>query len=148
MMSKGKFNIRVYGIVVQEGQVLLSHEVISGMSMTKFPGGGLEYGEGPLDTLKREFQEELQIQIDSANHFYTTDFYQQSAFDSNQQIISIYYRVLQTSPPIPADLTPFNHLEDNQREQFEWHSIAHLDEGQITFPIDKIVLNLLKETES
>ena len=39
------FNIRVYGILIQDSNVLVSDEYIKGKNITKFPGGGLEYGE-------------------------------------------------------------------------------------------------------
>ena len=41
------FNIRVYGILINDKkQVLVSDEFIRGGYYTKFPGGGLELGEG------------------------------------------------------------------------------------------------------
>ena len=41
------FNLRVYGILInKQQQVLVSDEYIRGMYITKFPGGGLEFGEG------------------------------------------------------------------------------------------------------
>src|SRR6195952_2071417 len=88
------FTIRVYGILINERkQVLVSDEHIRGNYYSKFPGGGLELGEGTRDCLKREFMEEMQLQVAVGEHIYTTDFYQMSAFDSSKQIISIYYFV-------------------------------------------------------
>src|SRR5215204_4771864 len=90
----GDFNIRVYGILINEKkQLLVSDEFIRGSYYTKFPGGGLEFGEGTRDCLKREFIEELNLQVDVLEHLYTTDFFQESAFRPGDQIISIYYRV-------------------------------------------------------
>ena len=89
-----KFNIRVYGILINEKkQVLVADEFIRGNYYTKFPGGGLEFGEGTRDCLKREFVEELNLKVDVLEHLYTTDFYQESAFRPGDQIISIYYLV-------------------------------------------------------
>ena len=51
------FNIRVYGILLNDrNEVLVSDECRNGYSFTKFPGGGLEFGEGLVDGLKREFE--------------------------------------------------------------------------------------------
>ena len=59
------FNIRVYGILLNEQQQLLvSDEYIRGGYYTKFPGGGLEYGEGTRDCLKREFKEEMDLDVE------------------------------------------------------------------------------------
>src|SRR3954471_3109968 len=86
------FNIRVYGILIGENkQVLVSDEFIRGDYFTKFPGGGLEFGEGTRDCLKREFKEETGLAITVGEHIYTTDYYQVSAFNKKDQIISIYY---------------------------------------------------------
>jgi ADP-ribose pyrophosphatase YjhB (NUDIX family) len=75
----GQFNIRVYGILINEQkQLLVSDEFIRGGYYTKFPGGGLEFGEGTRDCLKREFIEELNLKIEVLDHLYTTDFYQES----------------------------------------------------------------------
>src|SRR5215212_5218313 len=88
------FNIRVYGILINERrQVLVSDEYIRGDYITKFPGGGLEFGEGTRDCLKREFMEEMNLNVQVEQHLYTTDFYQRSAFNPDHQIISIYYSV-------------------------------------------------------
>src|SRR5436189_3652887 len=85
-------SVRVYGILLDESrQVLVSDEFIRGSYYTKFPGGGLEFGEGTRDCLKREFMEEMSLQVDVGEHIYTTDFFQLSAFNPAHQIVSIYY---------------------------------------------------------
>ena len=92
-MSAKVFNIRVYGILIAEERILVTDEYRMGQYMTKLPGGGLQFGEGAIDAVKREFQEELCIHIAVLQHFYTTDFFQPSAFNPKHQIISIYYLV-------------------------------------------------------
>lgn len=126
------FNVRVYGICINEKQeVLLVNESFAGREFTKFPGGGLEMGEGTIACLKREFQEELNWQIDDVDHFFTTDFYVKSAFD-NSQILSIYYRVKVFGKELPDDT-------------FFWQPIIDLKESDVTFPIDKKVVKMLVE---
>ena len=81
------FNIRVYGIVITEArQVLVSDEFIRGAYITKFPGGGLELGEGTRDCLKREMKEEMNLEVEIGDHLYTTDYFQMSAFNPSHQI--------------------------------------------------------------
>ena len=88
------FSIRVYGILINDKrQVLVSDEYIRGGYYTKFPGGGLEFGEGTRDCLKREFKEEMDLNVEVGEHLYTTDFFQMSAFNPKYQILSIYYSV-------------------------------------------------------
>ena len=70
------FNIRVYGILInEERQILISDEFIRGHYYTKFPGGGLELGEGTRDCLQREFMEEMNLKVEVKDHIYTTDYY-------------------------------------------------------------------------
>ena len=99
-----RFNIRVYGILINENrQVLVSDEFIRGNYYTKFPGGGLEFGEGTRDCLKREFKEEMDLEVEVGDHIYTTDYFQMSAFNPDHQIISIYYYA-KALEPIKAPL--------------------------------------------
>src|ERR1700753_427855 len=102
--------IRVYGILINEAkQVLVSDEYIRGDYFTKFPGGGLELGEGTRDCLKREFKEEMDLDVAIAAHLYTTDYFQLSAFNTSQQIISIYYYVTALEEiTVPLRTKPFD----------------------------------------
>jgi len=149
------FSIRVYGILInQQKQVLVSDELIRGMYITKFPGGGLELGEGTRDCLKREFMEEMQLNVAIGDHIYTTDFYQVSAFDTTKQIISIYY-FAEALEPIKAPLREkeFDFDEQQMRiynevgeiETFRFVDWENFSELSVTLPIDKIVATLLKE---
>lgn len=124
------FNIRVYGIFISNKKVLLSQEKILGASVLKFPGGGLEYGEGLKDCLRREWMEELNLEVEVGAHFYTTDFFQLSAWDDSQ-IISIYYMI----QPKEDVFLPFN----NGSESFEWYPVDSKLEALLTLPIDKVV---------
>ena len=87
------YNIRVYGLLIENDAVLVSDEFYKGLYMTKFPGGGHEIGESLIDCLHREFKEELDININIIKHFYTTDFYVPSFFNPKDQLISIYFLV-------------------------------------------------------
>jgi 8-oxo-dGTP diphosphatase len=150
-----RFNIRVYGILInEEKHVLVSDEFIRGQYYTKFPGGGLEFGEGTRDCLKREFMEELNLQVEVLDHLYTTDFFQESAFRPGDQIISIYYLVkpMQT---ISARLSDkkfdfdeeqlLRYEEKQEVETFRFIGWENLSEESVTLPIDKVVVQLIKE---
>ena len=148
------FNIRVYGILINsEKQILVSDEFIRGKYYTKFPGGGLELGEGTRDCLKREFKEEMNLNVEVGDHIYTTDFYQQSAFNTEHQIVSIYYYVKaleEITAPLRTKEFDFDERElaiyekENEIETFrfiDWHLFSA---DSVTLPIDKFVANLLK----
>ena len=149
------FNIRVYGILINEHkEVLVTDEKIRGMLITKFPGGGLEQGEGTRDCLEREFLEEMKLKVKVTEHIYTTDFYQQSAFNPAHQIISIYYFVTPLEPinvrlstsAFDFDETQLKTYEDKKEtESFRFIAWNDLSEELVTLPIDKLVVKMLKE---
>jgi 8-oxo-dGTP diphosphatase len=143
MKTTGQFIIRVYGIVLnQQQEVLISDEFQLEMKMTKFPGGGLNFGEGPIDCLKREFREECNGQeITNIRHFYTTGFYQKALFYENHQLISIYYQVDLVNPLMfSISEKPFDFKDmKNGSQSFRWIKLKNLKTEELSFPIDKFV---------
>jgi len=138
-----KYNLRVYGIIRNDqDEVLLSDERRGGVSFTKFPGGGLEWGEGTVECLKRELQEELGCDSEIGELFYVNDFFQQSAFRNTDQLISFYYFVGQINGLLPVSDHEVPLREEG--EKFRWVSIEALHEDMMTFPIDKLVVGKLK----
>ncbi len=148
------FNIRVYGILLgEDNSVLVSDEYIRGGYYTKFPGGGLEFGEGTRECLKREFKEEMNLDVSVTDHFYTTDFFQISAFNPGHQIISIYY-FAKPLEPITCALRdkPFDfdvdqliiYKEKNEIETFRFIPWLDFSDEVVTLPIDKVVAKMLR----
>jgi 8-oxo-dGTP diphosphatase len=116
--------------------------------MTKFPGGGLEFGEGTINCLKREFEEECKGQeITNICHFYTTDFYQKALYYTNHQLISIYYLAeLKLPRKFNISSKPFDFEKmQNGNQSFRWANLDSFDFASLTFPIDRIVIEKLKE---
>ena len=138
------FNIRVYGILINDNnEVLLSDENRFGRKFTKFPGGGLEQGEGLIDCVKREYMEELQLNVEVGDLFYLTDFFQESAFNENDQIISVYYRVSSSDTSKIEVVENRFDFDSGKQEVHRWVSLNDLRENDVTFPIDKkVVLKL------
>ena len=139
------FNVRVYGILIHENQVLVSDEHIKGMNITKLPGGGLEYGEGTIECVTREFKEELNLDIEVESHFYTTDFFVNSAFSSNNQVISIYYLVKAKSDfEFTIASQPFDFpTKKDGAQSMRWVDLAKISENDFTFIIDKRIGDML-----
>lgn len=148
------FNLRVYGILIDERKgVLVSDEYIRGSYYTKFPGGGLEFGEGTRDCLKREFKEEMDLNVEVGDHIYTTDFFQLSAFNPGHQIISIYYFASPLEPiKVPLRTQPFQFDEreielykrTGETETFRFVDWKNFSADSVTLPIDKIVADHIK----
>lgn len=147
------FNVRVYGILKNDSnQILITDERTQSVSFTKFPGGGLEYGEGLLDALKREFVEECNLDIEIVRHIYTTDFYEKSSFNDSQ-IISIYYEVKpigELNINIKEKKFDFDKERSaiDKEEVFRFIDFEAITDNDLTFKTDKIALleykNLIK----
>ena|SRR5579862_9845740 len=138
------FNVRVYGLLINGDEILISDEQEYGMRFTKFPGGGLEPGEGLIDGLKREFIEECDVEVEVLSHFYTTDFYVKSAFNDSQ-VISVYYLVKNLTPLNLAIKTLVFDFEGEGDilQSFRWVKLSDLKPGDFLFPADQHVAKLL-----
>ena len=146
---KRHFNIRVYGLLFNgNGQLLLSRERFRQKEMLKFPGGGLEWGEGVLDALQREFREELSLEVAPDGRPHVSEPFIQSAFSDEAQIVAVHYRVRTVNP---EDLTRLN-LKPTASEQTSkgaqiierfWQHPRYLDPAQLTFEMDREAINRL-----
>jgi 8-oxo-dGTP pyrophosphatase MutT (NUDIX family) len=146
-MEVNQFNIRVYGFLFDKKSVLVTDEFRLGIFMTKFPGGGLQFGEGTIDCLKREFLEELNTPIDIVSHFYTTDFYQPTTLlPSCMQLLNIYYEVTARKPYRFQTTEKKNDILPEEGEQcFRWVRMDELKKENFTFPIDRFVVGNLAD---
>lgn len=137
------FNVRVYGLLINNrNEVLISDELSGGRMFSKFPGGGLELGEGLIDALKREFMEECNAEVEVLGHLYTTDFYEQSSFNDSQ-ILSIYYMVREVHPLLLNFKTePFD-FDEGALQSFRWIALDELKTDDVTFKTDKNAIELL-----
>jgi ADP-ribose pyrophosphatase YjhB (NUDIX family) len=136
-----RFNVRVYGIHINNrNELLVADETYRERSFTKFPGGGLEWGEGTIDCLKREFEEEFQLSIQVKDLLYTTDFFQVSTFQENDQVIAIYYLIAINLDDVESVIA-----QNKSEEKLRWIPINKLSTNDLTFPIDKHVVELLKK---
>lgn len=141
-----RFNIRVYGLWMQDDRLLVTDEIRMGIQMTKLPGGGLEFGEGLADGLRREWQEELAVNVSVGEIFYVNPFLQPSAFRSTDQVIAHYFWVTPTEPlsvEVREQRFDFPNQEEDQ-QIFRWLSIPDLTEDDFTFPIDQALARQLR----
>ena len=145
-----KFTIRVYGLLINEqNQVLLVHERMPELEFTKFPGGGLEFGEGTIECLIREFKEETGLDVQVIRHLYTTDFFQQSAFRKTDQLIAIYYLLspLNKIIELPENEIVIDIGGRKEYLRFFWVDLNDLSIERVTFPIDKLLISKINSGE-
>ncbi|MBZ0207069.1 MAG: NUDIX domain-containing protein [Flavobacteriales bacterium] len=142
-MTVSRFNIRVYGILLHAGCVLVSNEMIKNAPVVKFPGGGLVPGEGTLECLRREILEEVGMEAKDLRHFYTTDFFQPSAYCEEDQIVSIYYTFRVSDPDSIKDGAPAQGAGAEPGQHFRWIPLDQATEHDVDLPIDRLVMKLL-----
>ncbi|MEZ4800597.1 MAG: NUDIX hydrolase [Flavobacteriales bacterium] len=149
-MSIQRFNVRAYFIIYNDlEEVLVSDELIAGKKYTKFPGGGVEFGEGIEDAIRREALEELGQEVEIIQHIYTTGFFVQSKFNPSDQVISVYYLVQLLEPPkFKIATKKFDFDTDNhQTESFRWAPLHSMHQNELSFPADRHLLALIQESE-
>lgn len=148
MTTPNRINLRVYGICIENDALLISEERQLNTFMRKLPGGGLEFGEGIEDCLKREWQEEMEVDIDILGDvFYINGFFIPSVFDPRDQIVACYYQVKMCHTP---GVSATNHTLDmsqaqNGDQNFRWIPLAKLTPEFFTFPADQAVAKRVLE---
>ncbi len=149
MKDDKHFNIRVYALLINiKKEILIAEEYHYSTFMRKFPGGGLQFGESTTDCLRRELREELGIEIGNIEHHHTTDIFVQSAFNSNHQVIGIYYATVAPDNLINKYRENYAQPSTEGEERFRWIALDKISVNDFTFPIDKqameIFLNKIK----
>ena len=129
------FNIRVYALCIINNEILTLKEPFAGNMVVKLPGGGLEFGEGTADCLKREFKEELNLEITVGDAFYIQEDFVQSLAKDGKQLLTLYFF---------ATIIDLHNLEiiDKNIQEVNW--IPLTANNPFTLPVDKIVFNKLQ----
>ena len=134
------FNVRVYALLEYKDKVLVMHEPFQGKLIYKFPGGGLEFGEGTKECIKREIKEELNLKVEVKEHYYTQDFFKLNAFDPTEQVLLIYYKATITDKAL-AKLK----VLDADISELLWLTKEELNADKFTLDADKVVVELYKK---
>lgn len=138
------FNVRVYALIVKNNRLLISEEQHGGVFLRKFPGGGLQFGEGIVQALHRELKEELNADVESESLLCVTEDFVVSFLNNKQQVIGVHYLVA-----LKQDYSD-NHLDNNRVElenghiHFKWVMIDQLKADDFSSPVDKSAFEKLK----
>lgn len=94
-MRPERFSCRIYGVLRENGKVLLTRSRFGRREFVNFPGGGVELGEAPIEALRREYQEETGLSIRPLRVLYASESAHPSTI-TPIQIVSIYWLVERT----------------------------------------------------
>lgn len=145
-MKINRFNVRIYGVCIENNCLLITDEIRGGMKMTKLPGGGLEFGEGIEDALIREFEEEMGILVEVGDIFYVNPFLETSGFTPSDQVIAMFYWVKLLERPEDTIFSDkaFDFEEKEGMQKFRWFPLEKLSTGIMTFKTDKGLVEKLQ----
>jgi len=129
------FNVRVYALCILNNKLLTLKEPFAEKMVTKLPGGGLEFGEGTAECLKREFKEELNLQIEVGDAFYIQEHFVKSLAKDNKQLLMLYFY---------ATILDSDNLQilDTNIQEVNW--IAIDGENPFSLPVDQLVFKKLQ----
>ena len=88
-----RFRPAIYGVLIQDGQVLLVRAPKAFLGVVGFPGGGIELGEAPLDALRREFAEETGLEVEPVRVLWATNRLHRARLNPVQQLIATHWEV-------------------------------------------------------
>jgi len=98
-----KVRVRVCGILKNEdGILLIKHEGIGPLGyLWSPPGGGVNFGEGLSASLKREFLEETNLNIEVGEHLFTNEH-----IDEQHHAIELFFKVYHRSGNLKLGIDP------------------------------------------
>jgi len=114
--------IRVSGLFVENGKVLLVKHQKYGKEYYLLPGGGQDSGETAVDALKREWKEELDLSITVGELLFSGESVPKKDLN-RRHVLQMVFKVTSTSGKI--NLVPDGPLVD-----YHWEDIGRL--GDIT----------------
>ena len=137
--------VAAYGLVLRDGRILLTRLArrISADERWHLPGGGVDHGEDPRDTLVREIREEtgLAAEVGETAHVYSAhrpSMWRQGRRWDYQALRIVY------DAWVPADAPEPRVVEvDGSTVDVAWHPVADVLAG--TLPVTEIVSEALAD---
>lgn len=134
------FRPSVYGILIENGKVLLSKQ----WDGYDFPGGGIEIGETIGEALKREFWEETGLKIKIGRPVICeTSFFKPSLVKGYWNCQMLYFLCEQVGGELSKD--NFDEYEKKYADMPEWVDLGSVD--KLTFYNSVDSLKVIREAE-
>jgi ADP-ribose pyrophosphatase YjhB (NUDIX family) len=127
-----KIRIGIYGIIIRDGAILMTHTRSGTKDVLNFPGGGVEINEGFADALKRECFEELGMHVEIERFLYSSkQLYLHEDFPQFR-MFNLYFLIKPTAQKEEGEL------------EVEWYPIDSLPLQQM-LPIDQEFASVIDE---
>ena len=141
-MEVKESRIGVYGVIIRDNKIALVRKAKGGYKgKLDLPGGGIEHGETPIETLKRELKEEINGTVVDANLLDATsvNFKWQVNTDLIQDLhhIGILYEVKIAEDKLKED------ADGLDSEGADWYIIDTLNKSDVS-PLTWYSLEKLK----
>lgn len=134
MNKKMEIRIRVGGIICRNGQMLLISHKKDGHIYWLLPGGGVEFGESLEEALKREFMEELNINVSVGELAFALD---SIAPDRERHIVNICFNcVILSGDPMLG--------REERLNGFAFFNAEELGSLKIYPPIGQMLVSILR----
>lgn len=144
-MTPQSFNIKVFGLLIKDNNVLVSDELTGSGAITTFPGDELEFGESIEDCLIRSYEDALDIDVKIDKLFYVNDFYQASPVDAREQLVSIYFIIEQTDNKSIHTIKKTFAFPPQIKQCFRWMDIEKIRQMDIASNVDQEVVKALQQ---
>ena len=128
------------GIVIHDGKILLMERWRGDLHYFSIPGGGIEEGEQPDRTVKREIAEETTVSVDVIKHVITM----RDGHHEHQIFICKY---LEGEPELPSDSQEAVNQTPNNRFRPLWVNLDELSDLSLGYwqPIRQALLDGIKD---
>lgn len=120
-----KLRLRVCGLLVEDGQILLAqvHSPVTDSLIWTPPGGGLQFGEKMTDGLKREFEQETNLEVSVHDLLHINELVQ-NPFHA----VEFYFEVRYQSGELELGNDPELAWDQQLLHDLQWVSLAELDD--------------------
>jgi len=141
-VSKLTFRPSVYGVIIEDGKILLSKQWGDGYD---FPGGGIDLGESISDALKREVREETGLDVEIGRIVHCESSFFKFRFENKcVQSILMFYLCKRVGGELTTEY--FDEHEKKYAEMPEWISLGDIDKIKFYNSADslKIIKNAIE----
>jgi 8-oxo-dGTP diphosphatase len=146
-MTPQSFNIKVFGLLVNDNKILVSDELLGSNAVTKFPGDELEFGESIEECLVRSFEDALDIKVKIDRLFYVNDFYQASPVDAKEQIVNIYFVIEQLDNKAIHTVKKTFAFPPHIKQVFRWMEIDKIRQMDFASLVDQEVIKMIQQSD-